>query len=146
MIHHLLNRSGNYMGNTTGENPFIIIARVQVKEGMVEKYLDIADEVDRAAEVNTPGLLVHNFDSDPDDPLAFTWTEVFQNSNAFLMHASNPYAAEYLGKHAPLADDLSVEIYGNVSKEIEDILDSMGHPTKHFKTTRVGYVRTEHFT
>jgi hypothetical protein len=61
------------------------------------------------------------------------------------MHASNPYAAEYLGKHAPLADDLSVEIYGNVSKEVEDILDSMGLPTKHFKTTRVGYVRTEHF-
>ena len=134
------------MDNTTGENPFIIIARVQVKEGMVEKYLEIADEVDKAAEANTPGLLIHNFDSDPDDPLAFTWTEVFRNSKAFLMHASNPYAAVYLGKHDPLADGLSVEIYGDISQEVADILNSMGLPVKHFKTTRVGYVRTEHFT
>ena len=110
------------MDNTTVENPFIVSAPVQVKEGMVEEYLEIADEVDKAAEVNTPGLSIHNFDSAPDDPLAFTWTEVFQNSNAFLMHASNPHAADYLGKHDPLADDLSVEIYGNVSQEVADIL------------------------
>ena len=26
-----------------GNNPFILIARIHVKDGMVEKYLDIAD-------------------------------------------------------------------------------------------------------
>jgi hypothetical protein len=31
-----------------GTNPFILIARIHVKEGMVEEYLDIANEVDNA--------------------------------------------------------------------------------------------------
>ena len=54
------------MVNTTGENPFIVIARVQVKEGMVDEYLEAADACDKAAEVRTPGLLIHNFIEDPD--------------------------------------------------------------------------------
>ena len=27
------------------ENPFVLLARITVKEGMVEKYLEIAEEV-----------------------------------------------------------------------------------------------------
>ena len=37
---------------------------------MVEEYLDIANEVDNAVELSEPGMLFHNFDADPDDPLA----------------------------------------------------------------------------
>ena len=33
---------------TDGLNPFILIARIQIKEGMVDNYLSIADEVDKA--------------------------------------------------------------------------------------------------
>jgi hypothetical protein len=56
----------------SGDNPFILIARVQVKKGMVEEYLRIAEAVDNAVEKTEPGMLFHNFDADPDDPLAFT--------------------------------------------------------------------------
>ena len=35
-----------------GNNPFILIARIHVKEGMVEEYLDIANEVDNAVELS----------------------------------------------------------------------------------------------
>ena len=47
------------------ETPFVLIARVKVKPGEVENYLKIAEEVDKAVEKSEPGMLFHNFDSDP---------------------------------------------------------------------------------
>ena len=128
-----------------GNNPFILIARIQVKEGMVEQYLDIANEVDNAVELSEPGMLFHNFDADPDDPLAFTWTEVYSNSEAFIKHDANPPVQEYVTKHAELADGFTIEIYGNVSKNVIETINRLEIPLKHFKTTRVGYVREENF-
>ena len=128
-----------------GQNPFILIARIQVKAGMVEEYLEIADEVDKAVELSEPGMLFHNFDADPDDPLAFTWTEVYSNSNAFIKHDANPPVQEYVVKHAELADGFTIEIYGDVSQDVIDTINRLGIPLKHFKTTRVGYVREKNF-
>ena len=52
-----------------GEPSFVLIARIQVKEGMVDQCVDLADTTDKAVEAGEPGMLFHNFDSDPDDPL-----------------------------------------------------------------------------
>ena len=128
-----------------GQNPFILIARIQVKAGMVEEYLEIADEVDKAVELSEPGMLFHNFDADPDDPLAFTWTEVYSNSNAFIKHDANPPVQEYVAKHVELADGFTIEIYGDVSQDVIETINRLGIPLKHFKTTRVGYVREKNF-
>ena len=35
-----------------GENPFIILARITVKEGLVNDYLAIAEEADKTATMN----------------------------------------------------------------------------------------------
>ena len=129
----------------SGKNPFILIARIQVKEGMVDEYLKIANTVDNAVESSEPGMLFHNFDSDPDNPLAFTWTEVYSNSKAFIKHGANPPVQEYVTKHAELADGFTIEVYGNVSQEVIDTINRLEVPLKHFKTTRVGYVRAKNF-
>ena len=129
----------------SGKNPFILIARIQVKEGMVDEYLEIANSVDNAVEASEPGMLFHNFDSDPEDPLAFTWTEVYSNSKAFIKHDANPPVQEYVTKHAELADGFTIEVYGNVSQEVIDTINRLGIPLKHFKTTKVGYVRAKNF-
>ena len=129
----------------SGKNPFILIARIQVKEGMVDEYLEIANSVDNAVEASEPGMLFHNFDSDPEDPLAFTWTEVYSNSKAFIKHDANPPVQEYVTKHAELADGFTIEVYGNVSREVIDTINRLGIPLKHFKTTKVGYVRAKNF-
>ena len=129
----------------SGKNPFILIARIQVKEGMVDEYLEIANTVDNAVEASEPGMLFHNFDSDPDNPLAFTWTEVYSNSKAFIKHDANPPVQEYVTKHAELADGFTIEVYGNVSQEVIDTINRLEVPLKHFKTTRVGYVRANNF-
>ena len=63
-------------------NPFILIARIRVKEGKVEEYLKIAKEADDAVNASEPDMLIHTFDQDPTDSLEFTWSEVYRNSEA----------------------------------------------------------------
>ncbi len=138
---HHGNSSTGAEQDVSGDNPFILIARVQVKEGMVEKYLRIAEAVDNAVEKTEPGMLFHNFDADPDDQLAFTWTELYANSGAFLEHTSNPPVLEYVGQHAQLGEGFTLEIYGNVTDAVIENIAELGFPLKHFKTTKVGYVR-----
>ena len=52
---------------------------------------------------------------------------------------------EYVAKHAELADGFTIEIYGDVSQDVIETINRLGIPLKHFKTTRVGYVREKNF-
>ena len=52
---------------------------------------------------------------------------------------------EYIEKQTEIAESISLEIYGEISQEMTGTLDDLPFPVKHFKTTRVGYIRTEHF-
>ena len=128
-----------------GDNPFILIARIKVKKGYVDEYFDAAREVDELVQKTEPGMLFHNFDADPDNALGFNWTEVYSNSEALVIHLTADYALEYVGKHNELADSFSIEIYGDLSKEAIEAVLGLGLPFKHFKTTRVGYVRENKF-
>ena len=51
-----------------GKNPFILIARITVKDGRIEEYLKITAEVDKAVNASEPGMIFHNFDADPSNP------------------------------------------------------------------------------
>ena len=128
------------------ENPFVLLARITVKEGMVDAYLEIAEEVDKAVEKTEEGMLFHSFDRDPDNQHKFVWTEVYRNSDDFLFHVDNPPVQEYVEKHADLATHFSIEIYGNVSNEDIEKIDSLEIPLKHFAATSVGYIRSERFS
>ena len=127
------------------ENPFVLLARITVKEGMVDAYLEAAEEVDKEVEKTEEGMLLHTFDRDPDDPHKFVWTEVYRKSDDFLFHADNPPVLEYVEKHAELATHFSIEIYGNVSNEVIEAINSREIPLKHFASTSVGYIRSERF-
>ena len=127
------------------ENPFVLLARITVKEGMVDAYLKIAEEVDSAVENTEEGMLLHTFDRDPDDPHKFVWTEVYRKSDDFLFHVDNPPVEEYVEKHAELATHFSIEIYGDVSNEVIEAINSTEIPLKHFASTSVGYIRSERF-
>tara|TARA_E500000331_G_C16738017_1_gene489608 strand:+ start:81 stop:479 length:399 start_codon:yes stop_codon:yes gene_type:complete len=130
---------------TDGETPFVLLARITVKEGMVDAYLKIAEAVDKAVEKTEEGMLFHSFDRDPDDPHNFVWTEVYRKSDDFLFHVDNPPVEEYVEKHAELATHFSIEIYGDVSNEVIEKINSREIPLKHFATTSVGYIRSERF-
>ena len=128
-----------------GENPFVILARITVKDGMVNDYLAIAEEADKAVERTEEGMLFHNFDADPNDPNKFVWKEVYRKSEDFIFHADNPPVGDYVAKHGELATHFSIAIYGNVSQAVIDKIYSLDIPLKHFSTTSVGFVRSERF-
>ena len=129
----------------TGKNPFLLIARIGVKENMIEEYLAIAEEVDNAVQESEPGMLFHNFDKDPDYPLGFVWSEVYTNSDALIAHINNPPVQAYVEKHDELADTFEIEVYGNLSEDAISAVKALEVPFKHFKSTDVGYVREENF-
>ena len=130
---------------TDTEAPFVLLARITVRQGMISEYLTIAAEADKAVERTEEGMLFHNFDADPDDPNKFVWTEVYRRSEDFIFHADNPPVGDYVAKHSELATHFSIEIYGNVSQAVIDKINSLEIPLKHFSTTPVGFVRSERF-
>ena len=127
------------------DKPFILIARVRVMPGKVEDYLKIAELVDAEVEKTEPGMLFHNFDADPTDPLKFTWTELYKDDESLINHLNNPPVQDYVAKHLELAESLEVEIYGILDDKTVEYLKTVwgdaGIPFKYFKSTRVGYIR-----
>jgi quinol monooxygenase YgiN len=122
--------------------PFILIARVQVKQGKVKEYLDIADETDKGVQDSEPGMLHHTFDVSEDDDHAFTWSEVYQNDAALEAHLANPVVGTYLQKHAEVCESFSVEIYGTLSAQTAKAAKALPFPVKIWKTA-LGYSRVK---
>ena len=78
------------MASFDKSTPFMLLARIHVKPGCVDQYLELARITDEAVRASEPGMIHHTFDQDPDDPQAFVWSEVYANDEAFSAHVSNP--------------------------------------------------------
>ena len=124
----------------TGENPFVLIARLHALPNTSEDVLRLSKAADEAVKASEPGMLLHTFDQDPSDPLGFVWTEVYANSAALIFHLDNPPLQKYLADVNPLLDSFTVELYGEVSAEAINVLRSTGTPTSHFQS-KFGYAR-----
>ena len=129
------------MSSFGSDTPFMLLAKLKVKEDKVDEYLEIADKTDKAVEAEEPDMLHHTFDQDPVDPLRFVWSEVYKNDEALLAHLANPALAAYLEAHAGLCDGaLTVEIFGTVGDKVIEAMKGTGVPFKVFKT-QLGYSR-----
>ena len=120
--------------------PFLLLARIHVKPGCVDQYLELARITDMAVQSSEPGMLHHTFDQDPEDPQAFVWSEVYANDEAFAALVSNPPVQEYLQKHAELGDGFSIEVYGTVGDACIKLMESFGLPLKIY-SSKLGYSR-----
>jgi quinol monooxygenase YgiN len=120
--------------------PFMLLARIHVKPGCVDQYLELARITDAAVQSSEPGMLHHTFDQDPENPQAFVWSEVYANDDAFAAHVANPPVQEYLRKHAELGDGFSIEVYGTVGDDCKKLMKSFGLPLKIY-TSKLGYSR-----
>ena len=60
------------MTNFGADTPFILLAKITVKEDKVSEYLELADKTDKAVEAVEPGMLHHTFDQDPENPLVLS--------------------------------------------------------------------------
>ena len=120
--------------------PFMLLARIHVKPGCVDDYLELARRTDQSVQDSEPGMLHHTFDQDPEDPQAFVWSEVYANDEAFAAHVSNPPVQDYLQKHAELGDGFSIEVYGTVGDDCRELMTAFGLPLKIFES-KLGYSR-----
>ena len=120
--------------------PFMLLARIHVKADCLDQYLELARMTDAAVQSSEPGMLLHTFDQDPEDPQAFVWSEVYANDEAFAAHVSNPPVQEYLQKHAELGDGFSIEVYGTVGDDCRKLMESFGLPLKIYES-KLGYSR-----
>jgi quinol monooxygenase YgiN len=120
--------------------PFMLLARIHVKPGCVDQYLELARITDAAVQSSEPGMLHHTFDQDTEDPQAFVWSEVYANDDAFAAHVANPPVQEYLRKHAELGDGFNIEVYGTVGDDCKKLMESFGLPLKIY-TSKLGYSR-----
>ena len=120
--------------------PFMLLARIHVKPGCVDQYLELARETDMAVQSSEPGMLHHTFDQDPEDPQAFVWSEVYANDEAFAAHVSNPPVQDYLQQHAQLGDGFSIEVYGTVGDACRKLMESFELPLKIYQS-KLGYSR-----
>ena len=64
------------MASFDKSTPFMLLARIHVKPGCVDQYLELARVTDEAVQASEPGMIHHTFDQDPEDPQAFLWSEV----------------------------------------------------------------------
>ena len=71
------------MSNFGPDTPFMLLAKLKVKEEKVAEYLEIAYKTDKAVEAGEPGMLHHTFDQDPDDPLRLVWSEVYKDDDPY---------------------------------------------------------------
>lgn len=70
--------------------PFVLIAKLRVRADKLEEYLSLAQNTDDSVRHSEPGMLLHTFDVSPDDPCAFTWTEVYLDEAALIAHFTTP--------------------------------------------------------
>ena len=49
------------MSSFGSDTPFMLLAKLKVKEDKVAEYLEIADKTDKAVEADEPGMLHHTF-------------------------------------------------------------------------------------
>ena len=68
------------------------------------------------------------------------WTEVYENSEALVLHLDNADLTAYLEAVSPLLDVFTVELYGAVSPDAVARLRETGTPVVHYPNV-LGYVR-----
>jgi hypothetical protein len=56
----------------------------------VDDYISMSKATDDLVQQHESGTAHHVFGSDPQDPLSYTWAEVFVNDEAFLEHLNAP--------------------------------------------------------
>ena len=127
------------MASFDKSTPFMLLARMLVKAGCVDQYLELARITDEAVQATEPRMIHHTFDQ-AQTILWLLWSEVYANDEAFSAHVSNPPVQEYMQKHAELGDGFSVEVYGTVGDECRQLMESFGLPLKFFQT-KLGYSR-----
>jgi quinol monooxygenase YgiN len=121
-------------GKMVDSQPFLLLARIDVKEGKMDEYLKLINATE-------PGMICHTVNIDPAKKNRICWTVLYQNDDALFYNCCNPKFLNHLTKHADLQADWALEVYGSLKAETKDFLKSFGSQTD-FHEIKLGYCRT----
>ena len=114
------------------------MADMKSKEGGLDAFLEFCAGVNKAVEGSETGMLMQTVNA-TDDPLTFTWVNVFQNDAALLAHLTNPAVGEGLAKLPELTEGENVvHLYGEIGAETKAFLESMPF-TCHIHARKLGF-------
>ena len=108
--------------------PFVLMGQFKAKAGGVDAFLAWSKDVDKAVEDAETGMLMHMLCAHEDDPLTFTWVELYQNDAALRAHLANPAVGEALAKAPQHTDGMAIAIYGELAPETRKWADGLGLP------------------
>jgi quinol monooxygenase YgiN len=95
-----------------------IVANVNIHDGKLDEFKQLASDAIEMTKQKEPGTLQYEWFFNHDETKCVVLEE-FETSATFLIHATN--MKQLLSEH-PISSDMTIEIFGNPSPELADML------------------------
>jgi quinol monooxygenase YgiN len=109
-------------------NQIHIRAEFFIKEGKVEEYKNLVQDMSRAVEANEPDTVDYLFYFNKDETKCIVH-ETYANSGAVLAHNNSVASQTILPKIFSVSKISRIEVYGNPSEELQKVLKNFGSQT-----------------
>jgi len=109
-------------------NQIHIRAEFFIKEGKMEEYKNLVQDMSRAVEANEPDTVDYHFYLNKDETKCIVH-ETYANSEAVLAHNNSVASKTILPKIFSVSKISRIEVYGNPSEELQKVLKSFGSQT-----------------
>jgi quinol monooxygenase YgiN len=103
-------------------------AEVVIEEGKREEYKKLVRDMSRTVEANEPDTLQYQFYLNRDETKCIV-NEIYANSEAALAHINGVASQTILPKIHNVSKISRLDVYGNPSKELQNVLPDIGTRT-----------------
>jgi len=117
------------------KDEILLIAQFEINKEKIDEFKDLYNQGIETVRQRQPDVLNFNLYLNQDETVLSS-VEVYRDSQAILKHFE--YSSERIGKILKICKVTNVEVYGNVSDEIKELLSP--YDTKFFNYS-VGYER-----
>jgi quinol monooxygenase YgiN len=103
-------------------------AEFTIKEGKIDEYKKLVQEMTRVVEANEPDTVSYQFYLNSDETKCIV-LETYANSEAALAHNASVASKTILPKIFGVSRISGFDVYGNPSEELQKVLTSFGSKT-----------------
>jgi len=116
-------------------NEIMLIAQFEINEGKIDEMKELYNQGIELVQQSEPDISGFNLYFNQDETVCCS-VEMYRDSEAILKHFE--YSSERIPKILEISKVTNVEVYGNVSDEVKNLLSPYG--TKFFNYS-IGYKR-----
>ena len=115
-------------GSSLKHNQILFRAEFTIREGKIEEYKKLIQEMSRAVEANEPDTISYQFYLNRDETKCIVY-ETYSNSEAVFAHNNGVASQTILPKIFNVSNISRFEVYGNPSEELQKVLTSFSPQT-----------------